>query len=406
MAQGIVEKVVFGGKGLLRHEGLVVFVDDVLPNEEIEFEITQKKKNFSVGKLKQCITTSPDRITALCPHFGSCGGCQLQHIRYEKQLELKREWLFETLMRIGRLQIDVAITLHAASRPYGYRNKIILHAKNGKIGFVNRSQELFDVQCCPIFIENETELFALLHKAGIVDATISVFKQPKAVHIKYEGALPKEAALQYKMLSEHGYAVQIEARNKTIGDELVLDITVDGIMCSFCPKVFIQNAPEQFSRVYKTVLGKIEGLGYRGPILDLYCGIGILSLLLAKRGYKVTGIELNDKAVEYAKGALKKNGVQNARFFSAASESCMRYGDNENWGVWIVNPPRTGLSDQMKQEILKAMPEHVFYISCEPSTLARDLSLLCQKYSVESLDLFDMFSQTTHFETAVYLRKQ
>lgn len=404
MVKGIVDKVVFGGKGIVRSEGLVIFVDDVLPNEEIEFEITQKKKNFSIAKLVNCITTGPDRVNARCPHFGSCGGCQLQHIRYEKQLELKREWLFDTLKRVGGVDVEVPITVHAAEHPYGYRNKIILHAKEGKIGFVSRSHELFDVQCCPIFIDQETDLFALLHKANIVDATISVFKEPKAIHIKYEGMLPNDSKMVYELFSGQGYKVQIEARDQSIGDELAFEIVVEDVICSFSPKVFIQNAPRQFSRVYKTVLDSIKAIGYSGPILDLYCGVGILSLLLAKRGHKVTGIELNDKAVGYAKGALQRNGITSARFFSTASESCMRYKDKESWGVWIVNPPRTGLSDRMKQEILQAKPKYLYYISCDPATLARDLAKLCQIYRIESVDLFDMFSQTTHFETVVCLK--
>lgn len=369
MQRGVVEKVVYGGQGIVRKDGLVIFVDDVLPNEEISFEIVQQKKNYARAKLLTVITKSPDRAEPKCPHFGICGGCQLQHIAYNRQLELKVSWLKETLERLAKIPLQVPISAHASKTPYGYRKKITLHAKEGKVGYVARDGKLFNVKCCPIFMENETALFEELKKFQNTD--ITVFKDPFVIHTD-------------KM------------------QPMTMTLLVDGIECSYDPDVFIQNDPDHFVQVYKTVISKIEALLCQGAILDLYCGIGILSLLLAKKGYKVSGIEYNEKAIEYAKEACERNGIT-VSFFADQAENFRRYSQKNK--IVIVNPPRVGLSDKMKQEILKDTSEYIFYISCEPSTLARDLKQLCQKYQIESLDLFDMFSQTKHFETVVCLRK-
>lgn len=413
MGRGIVEKVIYGASGLVRDDGLVLFVEDVLPNEEIEFEIYKKKKNHALATLVQVLRPSPDRVDPKCPYFGTCGGCQLQHIQYDAQLALKVEWLKESLKRIGGIAYPFPIKAVAAKRPYGYRKKIILRLhKSGKIGYIGRNYDFLPITCCPIFLDTPNPLFSDIQKTlddvgCSKEGSITVLKEDSghfALHFRYASSLPKEAEKLHSRLSDLGYKVVITARNAAIGDPILLQIDVEGITCSFSTTVFIQNDPEQFVHVYKQVALQIASAGYGGPILDLYCGVGILSLLLAKKGFETTGIELNEHAIAFAKDSAKKNAIGKARFFSAPCEKSKNYVDVSTFGVWIVNPPRVGLSPEMIELLLEALPERVFYISCDPSTLARDLSLLRKNFEIESLHLYDMFSQTTHFETLVVLK--
>ncbi len=403
-----IEKLVFGGKGLMRHDGLVTFIEDVIEDEEVQFSVTQRKKTYQNAKLEQIISPSPDRVTPQCPHFGVCGGCQLQHIRYERQVAYKEAWLKESLERIAKVACDVPIRVYPAKSSYGYRKKIVLHAFKEGVGYFSRDLQPLKIGSCPIFEEGPTELFDRLQTLGIEEGVaISIFKEPAggiAIHMRHSGPLSPGADEIYSNLCSYGYRVCIEGADRTIGALIAFDAALDGISYSFDPTVFVQNDPEQFAGVYRYVIDCIEKLCYQGPILELYSGIGVLSLLLAKRGYAVSAIEKNRQAVEHAKRSASKNGFENIHCIPAGVERLRAHVQPSKYGVWIANPPRIGLAEEVKKELLNVVPEHLIYISCEPTTLARDLKELSSAYRIESLALFDMFSQTTHFETVVCLK--
>lgn len=342
-----VEKLVFGGKGLIRHEGLVIFVADVLPQEEVVVEIITTKKSYAEARLVEVITPSPDRVKAPCPYFGTCGGCQLQHVAYPEQLKAKKEWLIEALERIGKILIDFPIETTQAKKEWGYRRKVVLHGAEG--GFYARD----NVTIIPI------------DRCLLYSTTEDLPRRPGAVM-------------------------------RTGGCE-----TIEGLKISYSSDVFIQNDPEQSLQIYQDVLDSMD----EGPILDLYCGIGCLTLLAAKRGHQMFGVELNAKAIEYAKENAKANGIDNARF---VAKPCEKVTKKEVAGFeqWIVNPPRVGLSKEVLNVIVAQKPQKVVYISCMPSTLARDCKVLYENgYRIEKAHVYDMFAQTSHLETVVYLKR-
>lgn len=410
MNKNRVEKVVFGGKGLVRHDALVVFIDDVLPNEEISFFITEKRKSFALATLDTVHTPNAQRVESVCPYFGICGGCQLQHAEYSLQLELKKGWLKESLERIAGMHVAVPIVAFPAKNKYGYRQKIVLHAFSSGVGYIDRSGKELCISCCPIFLEGKTHLFSHLKQAEIPEgSTITVFKEPSfgiCLHISLAKTQKNSTEKIYEILSQHGYRVFVENAKQTIGAPIVFEGAINGITYFFSPKVFIQNDPEHFAHIYSTVLEAITSSGYEGAVLDLYSGVGILSLMLAAKGFDVSAVELNAQAVIHAKEAAKKNEIDRAQFFCGRAEDVRRYVNVEKHQVWIINPPRTGLCGKMREEIARSAPEYLFYISCEPTTLARDLKYFNALYTIESLSLYDMFSQTTHFETVVCLRKK
>lgn len=343
-----VEKLVFGGKGLIRHEGWVIFIPGVLPGELVQFEITEKKKSYLEAKLLAVLEPSPDRVNPPCPYFGRCGGCQLQHIAYSEQLRLKKEWLIDALQKIGKIKIDFPVNAIPAKKEWEYRQKVTLHGPQKGFYALDNST-IIPIDRCLIFSKNG-------------------FDNTR----------------------------KIEAKNKTIVlKELQDEKEVLGLTIYFSPTVFMQNDPEQALQIYQDVLNELSS----GPVLDLYCGVGILSLLAAQKGHEVLGIELDKEAIECAQKSAKKNGLQNARFKAMPCEA-LSAKDAQKFTQWIVNPPRTGVSTEVLRIISKHKPKRLLYISCMPATLARDAKFLYEHgYKLQKATCYDMFAQTTHLET-------
>lgn len=355
-----VEKLVFGGQGLIRYQGWVIFVPDVIEDEEVEVKIIAQKKSYFLASLCQVLTASPKRKKAPCPYFGTCGGCQLQHLSYDEQLRVKVEWLKEALRGIAKVELDFPIDAEPAKREWGYRRKVTLHGPES--GFYARDNStIIPIKRCLIFSEKELPRCSkekLVVMRDETDTFISGSKEP-------------------------------------------LSRLVEGLTIFYNTQVFVQNDPVQALQIYRDILETVEAM----PILDLYCGVGILSLLAASRGHKVLGVEWNRQAIEFAKKSAQHNGLDNVEFMAMACEEITKL-PIENYPFWILNPPRTGLSPKVIDIVTKTKPARLVYISCMPSTLARDVKLFYQHgYQIDRAKVYDMFAQTTHLETVLFLRK-
>ena len=257
--RGVVEKLVFGGKGLIRHEGWVIFVADVVAGEEVTVVITQKKKSYFEASLVQVEKPSPARVTAPCPYFGNCGGCQLQHIAYDEQLETKKEWLIDALSRGAKIAIDFPIGATAAKQQWGYRRKVILHGE--ECGFFARDNStIIPIERCLIFSDK-----------GFDDVRQLVKKQPTP---------PTRITVMRN--DEDDRAIMLD--DKTSHE--VLERNVLGLRIFYSPGVFVQNDPDQALQIYQDVLENM----LPGPILDLYCGIGVFAQLAAQMAIKYLGL--------------------------------------------------------------------------------------------------------------------
>jgi 23S rRNA (uracil1939-C5)-methyltransferase len=359
--QGVVEKLVFGGKGLLRHEGWVIFVPDVIAGEEVEVEVVAKKKSYLEARLLEVKKPSALRTKPPCPYFGSCGGCQLQHMAYSEQVKIKREWLIDALQKTGKITVDFPVGIAPAKKEWGYRRKVVLHGKEH--GFYARDNvTIIPIECCLIFSE-------------------------KPFRITSEG---------------NRITVLQDDKGHIFSDEhQTMEREVEGLRFFFSPDVFMQNDPDQALQIYQDVLSSMEP----GPILDLYCGIGVFSLLAAKKGHTVLGVELNKKAIDFANKSKEVNAIVCASFQAKPCEK-VRDKDVALFDQWLVNPPRTGLSGQVVQFILRHKPKSLTYISCMPPTLARDCRMFYDHgYVIKRAQVYDMFAQTSHLETVVYLTR-
>lgn len=359
--QVTVEKLVFGAKGLIRHAGWVIFVADVLPGEEVIVRLVAKKKSYYEADLVRVVTPSPNRIDAPCPYFTRCGGCQLQHAPYSKQLEYKKEWLLDALRRELKIECTFPVGITASPKQYGYRRKVILHGPS--CGFYARDNStIIPIERCLLFSE---QTFRHIKAAAHAEKTI----------------------------------VMRDSRDKIAVSDEIMQETVDGLVVYYSANVFVQNNPELALILYNDVLASM----HEGPILDLYSGVGVFALLAAKKGHKVHAVELDKNAVALADLSKQANALNNVTF---VAKPCEKLTKAETKGVdqWLVNPPRVGLSKEVLGHIMRCAPKNVVYISCMPATLARDIKVFYEHgYKIERAQVYDMFSQTTHLETVVYL---
>ena len=414
----VVEKVVFGGHGLIRHQGWVIFVDDVLPGEKILVEITQRKKSYFLARLLTVIHPSLERVSPICPYFGHCGGCQLQMTSYAQQVAFKEKWLQEALNH--RLTLPSPIKLLPATKQFGYRRRITLHLhfqeQRPILGYYAKgSHQLIDVANCAIFRFPQDDFFAKLREwiaplrgseETRADLTIVQLEDQYLLQLAFHSNFPGNinSIIEGKLPSGcRSLRLTSPKKSLQIGDDAIT-ITASNLQTVVSGAVFLQNYPEQSEQLYRDVVDQVE----RGNVLDLYCGIGILTQLLAQRNTSshVIGIESNWEAIELAKKSIIYNGLLNVEFIAGRVEECIkqRYGQ---YPIWIINPPRQGLSEKMRALIFKWLPKQLIYISCMPSTLERDLFALCEKgYVIQAVQGYDMFPQTTHLETLVILQKK
>lgn len=420
--QGKVTGLAFGGQGILRHQGLVIFIPFTAVGDLITCQIIKKKKNYAYAQLVEVHELSPMRITPHCPYYERCGGCQLQHLNYQTQLESKRLWVEESLKRIGRLPIGIVPPVVPAIQ-WKYRRHITLQLKPNDGFFVagyisNDNQSLIEISSCSIFAGKEDKIINDLQEfVRNLQSTPSSAGRVTIIKNGNEGRyllslhfnkIPsnciescKNALKKYPQWN--GIVVNTPGKQHAFGNTQ-LTLSIDNLQFSFSAQSFVQNHPEQSINIYRAICNAAK---HAHSILDLYCGIGISSILLAKQGARVLGVENNAEAVQLARSNAKSNGATDIEFLQADVEQVILKNLKERMPeIAIINPPRIGLSSVVSNALMEKGPAEIIYISCMPSTLARDLQILChQHYHFSSCQAFDMFPQTSHVETVVHLKR-
>lgn len=419
--QGDVLALSSEGQGVLRHNNFVVFVPFTAPGDTIRYRILQQKKNFAQGELLEVLRPSPSRTIPLCRYYGRCGGCQLQHMTYEAQLESKRQIIVDSLKRIGKFTDVNVLPVIPATLNWAYRRHITLKIRYegdflaaGYIAVDNIS--LINIEHCPIFIpENDPtiqEVQSLLKNfssKGFSEGTAVLFKagdDQLILSLYFDKTMTFETESIESFLKQypHWSGIVIHAGGKKmIWGKSTSIIKIDEMRFACSPDVFTQNHPEQSLKIYQQI-SHIVSQPPGSKVLDLYCGIGITSLLLAKQGYEVIGIEYNQESIVFAKENVRLNGLSTAQFIQGDVEKVLLSKLKKDQAqVVIVNPPRVGITPQVAEEIIRRKPQEIVYVSCMPSTLARDLTYLCTKdYKLSLVQPYDMFPQTSHVETLVH----
>ncbi|MBS4164440.1 putative RNA methyltransferase pc0248 [Candidatus Protochlamydia amoebophila] len=422
--EGEITAIAFGGAGILRYYGFVIFVPFTAPGDQIICRIIEIKKSFAVAELVKLKHPSSLRVQPPCPYFGKCGGCQLQHLNEQTQLNYKLTAITDTLKRIGHLKVP-SVEMSTAQLNWAYRRHITLHLKSFnqsfQAGYIATDHfSLISIDTCPIFNNLYDPIIGILQKfistlpnSNQQDGRLTLLKNQNSQYIlsfqfcslnEFNRILFQEALEKYPILS--GILVTSPKKQWIIGNPYS-EQKIENLIFRFTPQAFIQNHPEQSLYIYKKICSLTTQLKSK-KILDLYCGFGITSLLLANQGHFVTGIEYNSDAIRFAKENSKLNHLPHVEFLEGDVEKilpiCLK--SQKCVDLVIVNPPRIGLSKSVIKILMSALPEDMIYISCMPSTLARDLSILCEDlYKIHECTAYDMFPQTSHVETLVHLKK-
>lgn len=426
-----IEKLIYGGDGLARHEGATVFVPFVLPSERVKAEPVERRKDFVRTRLAGIVEPSPERVAAPCPHFEVCGGCDYQHIPYEAQVRYKTEILRETLRRTGKIEWAGEIKTHA-SEPWSYRNRAQWKVRPAaesrpasagamEIGYFRKhSATLCAVQDCPILAPALLKVLLELRGALAADRLPRELREIEAFTNEDASSTGARVLLT---LTVSGFPSRIAEHVKNIQallpevESILIHDPRQGRMELFGPGFIRYAAAERVYRVghfsffqvnrrlAEELARAVAGNAGEGELaLDLFAGVGLFALPLSERFRKVIAVEANPAAARdleintAGKAALEIRAANVEEFLSTFKQGA---------DLAVVDPPREGLMPEIVRRLGQVAPGQIIYVSCEPPTLARDLrGLLDGGYEISGIDLFDLFPQTFHMETVVQLRRR
>ena len=427
-------------QGVCRHDGMAVFVPELLPGERAMVRIVKPEKRYAFGRVDKLLTQSPERQEPFCPVYKRCGGCSCQHMRYETTLDFKRDQVQELLRRVGGLDIEVPPVI-GMEEPFAYRNKgaypVVLVGGEPACGFfAPRSHDLIPLpkEGCRIQREDSrdaTNAVLLWMKRYGITPYDEVTGRGLVRHIMTRSMrngglmvvlvvtsknIPAKAELIATLqkavpgLESLCLSVNSKRTNVILGTEIhtlwgkdVMEDTLGGLTFSVSPLSFFQVNPEQTEKLYQLALDYAQLTGEE-TVVDAYCGAGTISLLLAKKAKKVIGIEIVPEAIENANENAKRNGVTNVEFIVGASEEVLPklVQGGLTPDVVVVDPPRKGCEEDVLRAILEVKPRRVVYVSCGAPTLARDAKILTEGgYQAEKVQCVDMFCWTGAVETVM-----
>lgn len=439
-----IEDIGSKGEGIGKIKDYTVFVEGALPGDKIEVRIIKMKKTYGFGKLIRIIEASPMRVTPICPHAKRCGGCQIQHFDYQAQLDFKRKKVEDSIKRIGKL---TGVTVHPTigmKEPFYYRNKaqFPVQMKDGKVQigfFAARSHDIIDIQRCYIQDPVNDEIIKVIRKyietynipvydeenhkgliRHILTRTAFQTKEVMACIIINGKDIPHKDKLVAQLTKIPNMKSIVlnhntQKTNVILGDNITTlwgqDFITDyigDVKFEISPLSFFQVNPMQTKVLYEKALEYAQ-LNGDEIVWDAYCGIGTISLFLARKAKKVFGVEIIEAAIEDARRNAKINKINNVEFFIGKAEEIIPTLYEEKGvkaDVIVVDPPRKGCDEALLETMVKMQPKRIVYVSCDPSTLARDLKILSEKgYKVDEAQPVDMFGHSVHVETVCLMSR-
>lgn len=453
-----IEAVAAEGKALAHVDGMVVFVDFAVPGDVVDIQVFKKKKNYMEGFIKRMVKPSERRLEPFCPHFGVCGGCRWQPLPYEMQLAAKRQQVEDQLVRIGHLQVpEIRPTLPSRKIQY-YRNKLEFSASSQRwllqgenpdeipaqdrlgLGFhvskffdkvldirdchlqpepsnairlfikqfcVERGYEFYNIRENHGFLRN---LFIRTNEKGDVMLVICFGREEearrKALLDALKARFPEIKSLWYIINAKLNDSIGDQSPVLYFGEDAIYE-EMEGLRFKIGPKSFYQTNSDQAYRLY-SVAREFAALGGNEVVYDLYTGTGTIAQFVSRQAAKVVGIEYVPEAIADARANAENNGITNCEFFAGDMKDVLTEAFIEEHGrpdVIILDPPRAGIHPDVAAVILKAAPQRMVYVSCNPASQARDLAILCRDYRITAVQPVDMFPHTMHVENVVALER-
>ena len=449
LCQVRIEDIGNDGEGIGKYEGFPLFIKDAVPGDEVEARITKVKKNYAYARLEKVLLPSPFRVEPKCKYARQCGGCQIQTMSYEKQLEFKQKKVRNNLIRIGGMDsafVDSILEEPGGMEvPFYYRNKAqfpIGKSKEGKTitGFyAGRTHSIIENTDCALGIEENKiileKIMAYMEKEGITPygeeshqglvrhilirkgfatGQLMVCLVINGKKLRAEEKLI-QALSKVPGMTSISISVNMEKTNVIMGREIRLlfgkdqiEDEIDGITFKISPLSFYQVNPVQTERIYSKAL-EYANLTGNETVWDLYCGIGTISLFLARKAKHVYGVEIVPDAIADARENAIRNKIENVDFYVGKAEEVLpeKY---EKEGIFadviVVDPPRKGCDEACLSTMVQMQPKRIVYVSCDSATLARDVKFLRENgYEMMRAKAFDNFPQSVHVETVALLYK-
>ena len=430
------------GQGVAHIEGCAVFIPNAIAGEKVKVRIEKAQKTWAAGKMVEILEKSPHRVNRECPVAKLCGGCDFWHMDYDEESRLKADRVKVCLNRIGGEALE-EVPILSAPTCYGYRNKAQypVSSKKGKAyaGFFKAgTHEVVENKRCLILPQ---EIDAV--KDMVIDH-VNQYRVPVYDEVTHKGLLrhiyvrrgvvsgqvlvclvvngnrfPKAEILIENLKKLPGFttlvlSVNTKKGNAVLGDEFIplygpgyIEDTLCGLNFRLSPRSFYQVNHAQAQRLYEAAIAQAE-ITKSDLVLDLYCGVGTITLAMASAAGKVIGVEVIPQAVEDARDNAKRNGIENAEFFCGdAGQAALEL---EKQGIHpdvvVVDPPRKGLSADTIEALHRMAPKRIVYVSCDPATLARDVALLKERgYTLKNTQAVDLFPRCAHVETIVLLSR-
>ena len=456
-----IEDVTDDGSGIGHYDGMAIFVKDSAVGDRVKAKIVKVKKHYAFGRVEEIILESHNRVEPACPVSRQCGGCTLQHISYEAELELKKNRVINCLKRIGGIDnpeeyLEEVVGL--GSSPERYRNKMQFPVGKNKDGmtvlgfYAGHSHSIIPVEDCMIGHEINRYIIAAIkkwcdeNKISVYDEEtgkgflrhvltrvgfqtgelmVCVIINNKKMKFSEElvscinEALSKAETKDAIILKSVVANINTEKTNKILGEETIpvwgkeyITDYIGDVQFRISAQSFYQVNPVQTYHLYSRAL-EYANLTGNETVWDMYCGIGTISLFLAKNAKKVIGVEIVPQAIQDAKQNADLNAIKNAKFYvgkaeEVATELLRGKGTDDTYeevpDVIVVDPPRKGCDEKLLNTVIKVKPNRMVYVSCDPATLARDLKILMANgFNLEKFSVFDQFSRSMHVETVVLL---
>jgi 23S rRNA (uracil1939-C5)-methyltransferase len=447
-----IDRIAYGGAGVARHHGLVIFVRGAIPGDRIMAQVSRKKKDYAEARMVGLLDPSPDRIVAPCPYSGQCGGCQWQHVRYERQLEYKKEYLQDALARIGAIS-DVPVHDPTPSeRTFAYRNKMefsfadrrwFLPGENGEdrafvlgLHVPGTFYKVIDVEACLLHEERGNQILrhvkthakesglpayglkahkgywrflTLRHSVSFQEWMVNIitFDERRAILEPLAEALTntyRDVKTVLNNITTSRAAVAAGEKELLLSGSGIIHDRLGPYVFQVSANSFFQTNSSAAPKLYQKVLEYAELRGSE-IVLDLYSGTGTIPIFLAGSSKRVIAMEIAITAVQDGERNCKANGIENCQFVLGdirESLASLRMRPD----VLVIDPPRAGMHQEVLARVMALSAQRVVYVSCNPTTLARDLGEMSQDYEVIEIQPVDMFPHTFHIEAVAKLRRR
>ena len=404
--KALIDRLDHQGRGITYIDGKITFVENALPNEEVEIEITNSSKKYNEAQVVNYIKKSDKRIEPICPYYNECGGCNLLHMSYADQLKYKENKVKDIMKKYASIEEDKVKNIVPSPNIYNYRNKVTLKVDKELGYYKRRSNDIVSINYCYLLDDKLNNIIKKLNEIGLdkginevvirnvsdddTSLTLSLQK-PLKNYEKYKKIVDKTTLIDKNNIV-----------NTSINSNIIARLGKTDYIVS--PTAFFQVNTLQTINLYNKVLEYVKESN-NPRVLDLYCGTGTIGIYVSDYAKEIIGVEINAKAIEDAKVNARLNNIENARFYSGDTKKVLS-NNIFDIDLVIVDPPRQGLDEEVIKDLIKLSPEKIIYVSCDPITLARDIKLFSDSYNVKEITPFDMFPNTYHIENIMVLEKR